>query len=354
MNLLTKQCANKLKIIIGLFAMGINVLSAQDIQFSQFYAVTPYQNPAFAGGQHALRGMVHARAQWPSIEAQYITGLFSIDNYFSKYNSGVGLMFIRDVEGANNVGFTNINALYSYELPVTKKLSVRAGLQGGYVSKYINTDGLYYPSQIDDNGNISGNIGLPSTRRNYADISAGLLGYSERVWGGFSAHHLNQPNQSLFGDKAKLPTKYALTTGVRIPISVGHHMAYLHDADNVSLTPTAHYKMQGKSDQLDIGCYLTYNQLMTGVWYRGIPVKRYQKGLHNNESLALSLGWLYNNWSFGYSYDFVVSKLSRARTGGAHEINITYVYHKSNKRDKPLKRLPCPDFHRVQKHSKHH
>ncbi|MFN6947114.1 MAG: type IX secretion system membrane protein PorP/SprF, partial [Cytophagaceae bacterium] len=85
---------------------------------------------------------------------------------------------------------------------------------------------------------------------------------------------------------------------------------------------------------------------IAGVWYRGIPVTRYDVGFHNHESVVALIGVKFGNMSFGYSYDFVVSRLSNVRTFGAHEFNLTYIHSKKRKKNKPMKRLPCPSFYR--------
>ena len=46
-----------------------------------------------------------------------------------------------------------------------------------------------------------------------------------------------------------------------------------------------------------------------------------------------------------YSYDWTVSTLSRAETGGSHELNLSYFFGKPKKRKKPTKRMPCPSFY---------
>jgi type IX secretion system PorP/SprF family membrane protein len=325
----------------------------QDIQFSQFYAVTPYINPAFAGGVHATRFMVHGRYQWPGIDAKYATALVSVDHFFEKYNSGAGIMIVQDRQGLNDINSTKVNLQYSYELPLSKLLTVRAGLQGGYGNQSINYSQLTLPSQIDDQGQTIGTgVTGAANKKGYFDIGSGVLVYTERLWAGMAFHHMNTPALTMYNtdDKAPLNMKTSFIAGYKIPLSKGHHMAYLHEDENIFLTPTAHYKMQGKGDQLDIGCYLTYNQFLLGLWYRGIEVKRIDAKITNSESTVGSIGWIYNNWSIQYSYDFTVSSLTRAGTGGSHEINITYVHHKAKKGHKTMKRLPCPDFYHTQKH----
>ena len=336
----------------AVFFKSVTTSQAQDIQFSQFYAVTPYINPAFVGGAHAMRAMVHGRYQWPGLDARYATGLVSVDHYFEKYNSGAGLMVEQDEQGLNDIKSTKVTAQYAYELPVSKALSIRAGLRGGYGSQSINYSQLYLPSQIDQSGNATPGITGAAAQKGYFDVGSGFLVYTERLWGSVAFDHMNRPSMTMYNtnDRAQLYMKTSWTAGYKIPLSSGHHMAYLHEEDNIFLTPTALYKMQGKSDQVDIGCYLTYNQLLLGGWYRGIELKRYEPSIDNSESVVGSIGWLFNNWSVQYSYDFTVSTLTHAGTGGSHELNITYTYHKPKKGHKTMKRLPCPDFYHSNKH----
>src|SRR5690606_21890827 len=104
---------------------------SQDIQYSQFYANVLYLNPAFAGNAHALRGMFHQRVQWPALDAKYITSHFSVDNYFKKANSGLGMYVYKDWQGSNTISTVEGALQYAYELPLSPSLSIRAGIQAG-------------------------------------------------------------------------------------------------------------------------------------------------------------------------------------------------------------------------------
>lgn len=342
----------RLLTLIALFvSLGYNRANAQDIQFSQFYAVPLYHNPAFAGSVHAPRATVHNRLQWLGLDANYKTYYVSGDTYLDKYKSGIGFQIVHDIQGSSTYASTQFSFLYSYEIPVSTKFTARLGLQASGVQRTLDYTGLKYPSQFDDGSGYLGNIGThPTGTQNqlYADIGAGTVIYSDRVWGGFSVQHLNTPVQSFAGaEKDNLPMNFQLTGGYKIPLSQRKYLAYTEDKSEISITPTFHYKSQGKSDQLDIGLYGMYNQLMAGVWYRGIPIKHYDNNykIPNRESVVFLLGWMYKTWSFGYSYDLTISKLTAAGPGGSHEFNITYI-HKPVKKHKPMRRLPCPSFYK--------
>jgi type IX secretion system PorP/SprF family membrane protein len=321
-------------------------LYAQDVQFSQFYANVLYLNPAFAGSAHQSRVIFHQRIQWPGLNAKYVTSSFSIDHYFHKANSGVGLMVLRDEQGSSTISSTEVSMQYAYELLLSSKFAFRAGLQATYASRYINYDYLKFPDQYTVNGPTGQATQEPfgANKVTYLDFSAGGLLYSEKFWLGFSAYHLNTPNQSFYGNVSNLPMKFDVISGYKFILQGGEKISSQTGDHEIYITPTAHFKAQGMSDQLDIGIYGLYHQLMIGGWYRGIPLKQYHVGLQNNESAVILVGFKSHGFSFGYSYDITVSKLALYRTLGSHEINITYVFNPPKKAKRKVRKLPCPNF----------
>ena len=334
---------------IGLFSTCFiclnGALFAQDIQFSQFYANVLYLNPAFAGSSHQTRVIGHQRLQWPGLDAKYVTSSFSIDHYFNKTRSGLGLMVLRDIQGSNIISSTEFSLQYSYELVLTSKLAFRAGAQGTYASRYVNYTYLKFPDQYTVDGFTGQSTQEPFgyNKVDYFDVSAGGILYSDNFWAGLSVYHINTPNQSFYGDASNLPMKVMFVGGYKFVLSKNSSPPKGEDSE-ISVTPTFNYKSQGKSDQLDLGLYGMYHWIMIGAWYRGIPIKHYQKGLQNNESIVCLIGWKYKGLRVSYSYDFTVSKLNLGRTGGSHEINITYVFNRPPKKKKVIKKIPCPDF----------
>lgn len=323
--------------------------ASQDIQYSQFYANVLYLNPAFAGNAHALRGMFHQRIQWPALDAKYITSHLSVDNYFTRANSGIGLMIYKDWQGSNTISSTEGAIQYAYELHLTPSHSFRAGIQASYISRYINYSVLDFPDQYTANGYLGKHTNQPMQNDNvqYWDFTSGGIFYSDRYWFGATYAHMNRPNQSFYGGESRLPYKLDFTTGYRIDFEKKNELREVNQGRDIYLTPTAHYKLQGKSDQIDLGLYFLYDHLITGFWYRGIPLlKRYRKRLQNNESFVLLAGWRVNRLSISYSFDATVSKLAPAATGGSHEINITYLYDLTRKKKKIMKKIPCPHFYK--------
>lgn len=336
--------------LLGISMIFVSIAGhSQDIQYSQFYANVLYLNPAFAGNAHALRGIFHQRIQWPALDAKYITSHLSIDNYFSNANSGLGMMIYKDWQGSNTISSTEGAFQYAYELHLTPKHSFRAGIQASYVSRYINYSVLHFPDQYSSNGYLGKQTNQPVNNDNvqYWDFTSGGIFYSDTYWIGLAYAHMNRPNQSFYREVSRLPYKLDFTAGFRIDFEKKNEMKEVNQGRDVYLTPTAHYKFQGKSDQMDLGFYFLYDHLITGFWYRGIPIlKRYRNRLQNNESFVLLAGWRVNSLSISYSFDATVSKLAPANTGGSHEINITYLYDTKRKKKKIMKKIPCPHFYK--------
>lgn len=337
-------------VLIVVVVISGESVSAQDPQFSQFYAAPLYLNPAFSGATGQARAGLNYRNQWPSIPASFVTSAAYFDYYFDEYNSGVGMLISTDREGLAGLRSTSINLTYAYQLRINDYLTVRPGISAGYVIRNIDFSRLTFGDQFDP---ISGEVILPVTNEainfnnvNYLDLGAGALVYTENFWVGFSAHHLNTPDQAFTGTtESTLATKYSIHGGYKIKLpKVSYTKGQIPTRRERSITPTFQYKTQGEFDQLDIGTYVTLEPVVFGLTYRGLPVKTLN-GFPNNESIIFLVGMTYNGLNVGYSFDYTISDLGIS-SGGAHEISVSYVFSLDDKRKPPknVRQIPCPKF----------
>jgi type IX secretion system PorP/SprF family membrane protein len=328
-------------------------VTAQDPQYSQFYAAPLYLNPAFAGSTNQARIGINYRNQWPAIDANFTTISAYFDTYIEDKNSGVGVMLTRDREGILGLQSISLAAQYSYNLSLTEGLSFRPGVQLALYQRSVNFDKLTFGDQFDpatgDVINPTSAEALGGGNKFFPDLSFGGLFYTPRAWLGMAAHHITQPNQSLIGEESKLPMKISAHTGIKFhfrPGVVGSGI-YARPSER-SIAPALQYRHQGEFDQMDIGTYLTLEPLIVGMWYRGVPFKKVN-GFSNNESIVLLLGFTKKGpkdiLNIGYSYDFTISKLGSG-SGGAHEFSLVYSWSTRDPRKPPKDKLiiPCPDF----------
>ena len=330
-------------------------VTAQDPQFSQFYAAPLYLNPAFAGSSQQGRIGMNYRNQWPGIDANFTTVSAFADFYLEDYNSGVGAILTRDYANVLGLQSIGLGLQYAYQLRFNKKLSFRPGVQVSMNSRSINYNKLIFGDQINPDGSIN-----PTTAEAlgqggtvfFPDLGFGGLLFSENAWLGVSANHLLTPNQSLVGGSDKLPMKISVHAGWKFFFENGTMgMGYRSKPQERSLAPAIQYRHQGQFDQMDLGMYLTLEPLTVGTWYRGVPFKKVN-GFVNNESIVLSLGFhkkasnkLNDLLAIGYSYDYTISQLGPG-SGGAHEFSLVYTWPIRNPRKPPKDKLviPCPDI----------
>jgi len=288
--------------------------------------------------------MVHQRVQWPSLDAKYITSYIGYDRYYAKQKSGLGFYLMHDIQGSDHVSSTQFQVQYSYEVYLTRDIVFVPALQAGVSSISVDYSKLLFPSQVSENGILNSDNGLNKEYRYNADVSTGFLTYGKKWWVGYSAHHLNKPNQTFLDGESYLPVKHTLIAGYKIDLIQDNGGNFTGHIKEYSIYPVMNYKHQGESDQLDLGAYVRLDHLLAAMWYRGIPVKKYKTDLQNSESVVALLGWQYKKISFTYSYDFVVSRLTQAGPNGAHELNITYTNDRFFNNKKVMKRTPCPKF----------
>jgi type IX secretion system PorP/SprF family membrane protein len=312
----------------------------QDPQLSQFYAAPMYLNPALTGNTYQDRIGLNYRIQWPGILPGYETYAMAYDHNNAKAHSGYGLMVMHDQAGTNNLAFTNVGGSYSYEARIDHGHAVRFGMRLGYTVRQADMGNYLFADQvIRDNAGTSVESSLIQ-RTSYFDACMGFLYYDEHFWFGASFNHINRPQETLLvGGDTQLPIKSTIHTGYRLALDK-RSMSRTKSTFNMA----AHYKAQQDWDQFDLGMYVDHQQLMAGLWYRGLPgLKAYKPGYPNNDAVILMVGFqTTRQLRFIYSYDITINWLG-VKTGGAHEISLTYEWPARHKGRK-FHAIPCPKF----------
>lgn len=315
--------------------------NAQDAHFSQFLAAPTILSPSYAGSTDGSRAIINYRNQWPAIPGAFVSSAFSVDHYFFKSKSGLGLIFTNDKAGSADLKTNSLGLLYSYNISINRQWSVRPGINFSYTQRKIDYGKLVFGDQLTFNGtNPSSLVETPAKDRvGYVDFSASALLVSELYWGGITLDHLLEPNQSLTGSVSKVPLKISVFTGTRLFLKKS---AGLYEEEYVTLS--AIYRKQEKFDQLDLGGYWFKKPLLLGLWYRGMPfVKSVKPAYLNHDAMVLYVGVKYNGITAAYNYDLTISRLVRF-SGGAHEISLIYEFNQDQHLVKKRKKIvvPCP------------
>lgn len=313
---------------------------AQDPQLSQFFAAPLYLNPALTGTTFQHRLAANYRIQWTGLPKGYETYAFAYDHNATGLNSGFGGYVMRDQAGSLGLSFTHVGGSYAYAARITRHKVLRVGMKLGYTQRDLSmADALFADQVIRDNAPTSIEGGYLE-RVSYFDAALGLLYHTEQFWFGTSFSHVNRPQQTLLyeGD-VRLPIRTTVNTGYMFPID---GKPYRRAESFITLA--AHYKSQGKWDQLDIGAYLEHDRLCLGLWYRGLPgLKAYAPGYPNDDAIVLMAGVeTRSQLRLVYSYDVTISMLT-LRSGGAHELSVQYEWPQKAK-NRRFRAVPCPKF----------
>jgi len=323
--------------LLALLAIIQTEVYAQDPQFTQFYAAPIYLNPAYTGANGNIRAAMNYRNQWPGSEAQSVTYLASYDQHFSFLRSSFGLLAKKD-EQYNGIGntfsSTEVALSYAYKIEASETFSIQPAIQAGYVIRDIDFNSFIFGDQITNNGFTANPTAeqFPEEQIGYVDVSTGFLVFSDRMWFGVAVHHINEPEQSWLGGLDKLPMKTTAHFGFVIPTKRTRRRQ--PDLEDGTIIPVIQYKTQGRSDQLSLGVYGNFDPIVAGFWYRGLPVKRFDNTVSNNDALAVLFGLYIKQMTVAYSYDFTVSELAPI-TNGAHEISLTFDFKPKDDRKQP-------------------
>jgi type IX secretion system PorP/SprF family membrane protein len=328
----------KSSLLLQIFLLTLLILGfkspvkAQDPEFTQFYANPLYLNPAFAGTARCPRVVLNYRNQWPALAGTFVTTSASYDQHIDAISGGLGFQIYNDKAGKGTLQTTNISAIYSYQRPISRTISLKAGFQATYFQRSLDWNKLTFGDQIDPKkGFIFKTNDIPRGGVvNNVDFSTGVLVFTEKFYGGFAAHHLAEPNESLITEESRLPRKFTAHAGAVFSID-----GLREGLSEVKLSPNILYQQQGDFSQLNFGLYVQKGPLVGGIWYRA------NQQLIPDSFIAL-IGVQTNTVKIGYSYDLTVSRLT-TKSGGSHEISFAMQFG-----CKPIKKkfrtISCPSF----------
>jgi type IX secretion system PorP/SprF family membrane protein len=326
----------------------VNELSAQDPNFSQFFASPLTLNPASTGkfdGLFRLAG--NYRNQWPTINNAFTTKTISADFHLLRNQIadidrwGVGVLALSDQNG-NGALTTNqflISTAFHKGLDEDGYHQIGAGFQGSFTDKRLDVSKLDFEDELTAlgfTGTTAEIFPQNALKVKYFDVNAGILyngssnGYNN-FYLGASMYHINRPKETFQGGQFYLNSRTTLQAGGRLPMGLYNA---LHFSANYSFQANANNLMFGGAYALNLN-YDDANpvNLYLGTWAR-----------FNNVSDAIIpyVGVEFGDLQFGATYDVNVSSLQPASNmRGGIEISLIYI---KKPVDRDLKKLNCPKF----------
>lgn len=325
-------------IILFLFLISNRVL-AQDPSFSQFFASPLNVNPALTANiDEKWRMISNYRNQWIGPSNPFTTGTVSFDNkifqdHVGNYvdeitRVGIGgmLMYDQALAGALKSNYASFNVTGNirlikkegYELngarirhiskikmDLTAEQRLGVGFGFIYGHKRLDYSNVDFEEQFTGNGfntNLPTGEAALSKMKPYISVSAGIL-YSyikdkTNIDLGLAAFHFNKPSQTFLDDKNHyLASRYVIH---------GNFEQLL--TNQLILNTNGIYQYQSGASYFSIGGALgysipDYNKIIIingGLWY------------WSDNAVIPYLGFRYENFQIGLSYDMTVSKLNEA------------------------------------------
>jgi len=303
-------------------------VKAQDIHFSLFDMSPLSLNPANTGafeGSFRVGGIY--RDQYRGVTAeQFSTPMFYIDapvftiGKRKKDWIGIGAMLFQDKAGLAQ--FQTSSAQFSVALHHTFDNSYKNvltfGIQGGPVSRKIDlaNAGLHFEDEAV-NGAFGGATSVDRMldgNANYTDFTVGV-NFQSRVSEktnfniGASLGHLLQPDISFGGSNS-------FEQDMRIQVNAGLTRML---NEKFTISPSLYFTTLGPASQVQL-------QALGGYQFNDKFQLNFGGGYRLADAGQLILGAFINDIKVAASYDFTVSELSDARSGGAFELALGYIF----------------------------
>ena len=318
--------------------------TAQDIHNSQFWLYPTGLNPAAAGFfDGSVRVGGYNRTQWRSVSKAFQTVGIAADMPIAKRPwkqdlFGFGIMMDYDQAGDSRYTTVDANMLFSYAHALNSRNNsfLMGGVSLGCVQRSWDYTQLSFDEQFvgefyDPKSPISETFTISNLW--FFDCGAGIQwfyqpDYQEFYQAGFSIYHLNRPEISLLSDKnIRLHVKYVFHALSSISI----------DGGKKAIIPSAYLAFQHNYQEFMFGAQYSHQLPLDAKGY----LNKLKTGLHYRwrDALYVSAGMDFRQCVFSISYDFNVSKLTRAsHVRGGVELSVMYVF----KKQKYSKRVPIP------------
>jgi len=298
-------------------------LNAQDIHFSQFKNSKININPALTGDQESdYLAILQRRSQWGSVTDPFktISIAFYRKDIYKQYSFAIE--FLNDVAGLSDFATTGFNASSSLKLLNNKDQVFSFGLGLGAFQRSYDFNSLTFYE----------NEQFIANKLLFVDLFTGIF-YQKKINTlskidlGFSAYHINNPNQSFTSSNENTPAKYIT------------HIDYNLMYNDFNIIPSVFYSYQANQKEFIFGLELT-DQIKRFNDKINLSAALYCR---YNDAVIPSLSFSFEKLDFNISYDVNISDFSKASNnfGG---LEFAVMYHWNKKKVKNKNKFICPRY----------
>ena len=300
-----------LKYLLAGILAAIATIAAKaqtDAQFSQYWAVQNYYNPAAIGITDNINIKAGSRIQWIGIDnaPMSFNALGDMPFKFLEKRWAVGLNISSQSMGL----YRSINA--AAQLAYRKRMlkgELSIGVQVGIINETFKGTEVFIPSDDEYHDTNDDAIPQQDIAGTGFDAAAGLHFTHKYFWVGISATHLNQPSISLKTENSE-DDMYEFQAGRTYYFMAGGNIPIKNTL--FELQPSVFFKTDTQYWTAEATARLRYKKFLSaGVSYRW------------KDAVAFHIGAELKGVTLGYSYDFPVSNIIKG-TSGSHELWLGY------------------------------
>lgn len=300
-----------LAVAVAVILLPAGVSAQTDPQFSQYYEVPTFYNPAAVGLSDFVTIRGGTRLQWVGIDNAPRSFVATADMPLKLFNKrfGIGVVFNQKSEGLYKS--LDMGAQIGYKF---KKFGgeFTAALQIGFYDQSFKGSKVFIPD--DDDYHEGNDDGIPTQ-----DIHGTALDLGIGVWykhkyfdAGLSSTHLTSPTITMNAENSSSETERNYEFEARRTL-------YFIARGNIPLKNTLFEILPSvmvKSDFTfttgEITARARYNKFLSfGIGYRW------------NDAVVATVAAEFKNFYLGYSYDYATSAIAKA-SSGSHEIFAGY------------------------------
>lgn len=315
----------KFCIITLLLCCSIKLCAQWESPISQHWEIKGYYNPSYVGIENSINTTAIYKYQWVGIEGAPHRVVFTADMPFTLLNNRHGAGIIALTENIGTLRNTLIAAQYSFKQQIGKGM-LNLGLQASIYNLNYDAGSVNLATTLDQTS--FSKIGANTTKKQVADINAGISWTSKKLYIGISTLHINQAkfyvskisndsdnssynlensssdylaNNSSDSIKSHIPISFNLTAGYNIPLFNSFEIQPMI----LLLSNSSH----------------TYTQTTVQLEYDN----KYSGGISwiSDDGYAIFAGATIQGFGLGYAYTIHKSGFGKD-SKGSHELYLKY------------------------------
>lgn len=296
---------------LGALMAALAARGQSDAQFSQYYEVRSYYNPAAIGTGDMLKIRGGGRLQWMGIDGAPRSFAATAEMPVKVMTKRLGVGVVMQQESMGLYRNLTLAAQLGYKIKLLGG-ELTPAVQVGFINQTWKGTEVDIPT--DDNYHDSGDDAIPrQDLTGYAlDLGAGVYYTRKELWVGVSATHVNQPSVKLTSEAANDATEksYEYTVGRTFYFMAGYNIPIKNTLFEVM--PSVMVKSDLHFTTGEINARLRYRKFLSaGLGYR------------YKDAVTINLGAEIKGFYLGYSYDYPTSAIAKV-SHGSHEVWLGY------------------------------